>query len=162
MNVTQLQQQLTEFLEKDFEKAREQGYAVEVHAPALAEAFINSLRVVEAAPERPESGGFAFPEGFQRGDIVRVVRGRKVAHGVTGELFWAKESQYGWRIGVKDSEGTAHWTYIKNVVLEEPGSCPLPPEPRPTASKFARALMAVDSDAEAEDRILQAELDACR
>jgi len=54
-----------------------------------------------------------------KGDMVRVVRGRKVPHGTEGVLFWMKEQAYDGktvvRIGVKDSEGEAHWTYLKNV-----------------------------------------------
>jgi len=56
----------------------------------------------------------------QKGDQVVVTKGRKVPIGVEGEMFWMKEQNYSGkkvvRIGVKDSEGSVHWTYLKNVM----------------------------------------------
>lgn len=57
---------------------------------------------------------------------VRVVKGRKVAHGIEGECFWMcayDNSKYGdpWgiytsvRIGIKDDSGEVYWTSLNNV-----------------------------------------------
>lgn len=59
-----------------------------------------------------------------KGKEVVVVKGRKVAHGTVGTVFWTKEVNYdpykrSWnkeiRIGIKDSDGNVYWTYEKNV-----------------------------------------------
>ena len=61
---------------------------------------------------------------------VRVVKGRKVPIGTTGECFWMgsfDNSKYGdpWgiyttvRIGIKDDEGNVYWTSLGNVELVE-------------------------------------------
>ena len=58
-----------------------------------------------------------------------VNRGRKVPHGVTGEVFWLKEVNYdpyqrawGWKtkIGLKDDVGNVYWTYADNVDVVSP------------------------------------------
>ena len=59
---------------------------------------------------------------------VKVVKGRKVPHGTTGECFWMDAkcySPYGdpWgiytqvRIGIKDDSGGVFWTSLDNVEL---------------------------------------------
>lgn len=58
-----------------------------------------------------------------KGKVVKVVKGRKVPVGTTGEVFWTKDVTYGigyqsnevTRIGIKDKEGNIHWTYAHNV-----------------------------------------------
>lgn len=59
-----------------------------------------------------------------KGKEVVVIRGRKVPHGVKGEVFWIKKVNYDrygreWneeeKIGIKDIEGNVYWTYAKNV-----------------------------------------------
>lgn len=67
---------------------------------------------------------------FQRyfGKTVTVVKGRKVPHGTTGNVFWMGAtcySPYGdpWgiytsvRVGIKDSKGETYWTALNNVQL---------------------------------------------
>lgn len=54
------------------------------------------------------------------GDTVKVVRGRKVPLGTQGTVIWMGEQSYNGsypkkRIGLKDAEGTAHWTALSNV-----------------------------------------------
>lgn len=64
-----------------------------------------------------------------RGKRVVVSRGRKVPHGIEGEVFWLKEVNYDpynrpWgketRIGIKDDSGNVYWTYAKNVDVIAP------------------------------------------
>ena len=50
-----------------------------------------------------------------KGKTVVVARGRKVAKGTTGTVIWMGEGKWGWRVGVKDAAGTAHWTALSNV-----------------------------------------------
>jgi len=49
-----------------------------------------------------------------KGKMVKVVRGRKVAKGTTGQVFWLGMGEWGSRVGIKDSAGTVHWTAEKN------------------------------------------------
>lgn len=50
-----------------------------------------------------------------KGKTLKVVRGRKVKIGTTGICFWLGNSNFGQRVGIKDSDGTVYWTSIKNV-----------------------------------------------
>lgn len=54
-----------------------------------------------------------------KGQTVKVVKGRKVPIGTEGVVFWVGESQYGWRVGFEDAEGTTHWTAASNVEAVE-------------------------------------------
>lgn len=62
-----------------------------------------------------------------RGKRVKVVRGRKVAKGLTGLVFWAGEGRWGWRVGfTPDGGGEAVWTDRKNVeVIDDAASADL-------------------------------------
>lgn len=60
-------------------------------------------------------------EGFAKGAPLRVVRGRKVPLGTTGRCIWSGEGRYGWRVGLVDADGTAHWTSAANVELDVDG-----------------------------------------
>lgn len=70
-----------------------------------------------------------------KGKAVKVVKGRKVAKGTTGTVVWYGEGRYfgarprfrnGWnvagplRVGLKDAEGTVHWTDASNVEVINP------------------------------------------
>lgn len=59
---------------------------------------------------------------------VKVVKGRKVPKGTTGECFWMGSNDYSkygdpWgiyttvRIGIRDDEGKVWWTSLDNVEL---------------------------------------------
>jgi len=50
-----------------------------------------------------------------KGSHVKVVKGRKVAKGTEGAIFYVKDTCFGTKVGLKDAEGTAHWTYAHNV-----------------------------------------------
>lgn len=57
-----------------------------------------------------------------RGKTLRVVRGRKVPRGTVGECFWMGPDKFGngYRVGIKDENGTVHWTAESNCeVVEE-------------------------------------------
>lgn len=57
-----------------------------------------------------------------KGAPVKVVKGRKVPVGTTGECFWIGEGTWGTRVGLRDEAGETHWTAITNVerILDEP------------------------------------------
>jgi hypothetical protein len=71
-----------------------------------------------------------------KGKLVTVVKGRKVPKGTTGVVIWVGEGRYfgptprykssAWsakgalRVGVKDAEGTVHWTAASNVEVVNP------------------------------------------
>lgn len=58
---------------------------------------------------------------LERGRPVRVVRGRKVPIGTTGEIIWIGAGHWGTRVGLKDAAGTVHWTAATNVEIDVTG-----------------------------------------
>lgn len=50
-----------------------------------------------------------------KGKAVRVVRGRKVPVGTEGDVIWYGDGRYGKRVGIRDNNGTVHWTAAGNV-----------------------------------------------
>ena len=52
---------------------------------------------------------------ISKGDTVVIVKGRKAPVGFTGKLFWMKASEWGMRVGVKDSSDKVEWTYLSNL-----------------------------------------------
>lgn len=51
-----------------------------------------------------------------KGQTVTVIKGRKVAKGTTGIVFWVGEDSYGkGRIGFKGDDGETYWTATSNV-----------------------------------------------
>ena len=67
---------------------------------------------IKAANEHDKA---AVLNDFGKGDRVRVYKGRKVPKGTEGEIIWEGHGNYGPRVGVKDDEGTVHWTARSNV-----------------------------------------------
>lgn len=62
--------------------------------------------------------------GELKGSTLKVVRGRKVPQGTVGLCIWhgfGKKEAWGKRVGIKDSEGTVHWTAEKNCAVVEAG-----------------------------------------
>jgi hypothetical protein len=58
----------------------------------------------------------------ERDKLVRVVRGRKVAKGTLGVVFWTGASAYGDRVGLTDAAGATHWTAEDNVEVVGQGA----------------------------------------
>lgn len=81
--------------------------AAAVVAEAAAKAALVNRKVAEA-------------KRVAKGKTVTVVKGRKVAKGTTGEIFWLGETKFGTRVGIKDAAGTVHWTAITNVEVTNP------------------------------------------
>lgn len=50
-----------------------------------------------------------------RGKTLKVVKGRKVPKGTVGVCIWVGNGTWGERVGIKDSQGTVHWTAMSNV-----------------------------------------------
>lgn len=71
------------------------------------------------AAKAAEEAQALYAQRLQVGRPVRVVKGRKVAIGTEGHVFWAKEGQWGWRIGFKTPEGEAHFISADNVEVIE-------------------------------------------
>lgn len=90
-----------------------ENYALFLHNGAKQRELEDAIRTAARNAKR-----------IEKGKKVVVVAGRKVAHGVTGEVFWTKDVNYdpygresGWevKIGIKDDDGNVYWTYAKNV-----------------------------------------------
>ena len=58
---------------------------------------------------------FRILEQWGKGDRLVVVKGRKVPKGTEGICIWTGSSQWGERCGIRDDEGTVHWTASSNV-----------------------------------------------
>lgn len=56
-----------------------------------------------------------------KGDLIEVVRGRKVPRGTVGVVFWVGTCQFSGkpRIGFNDSNGTTHWTAGSNCEVND-------------------------------------------
>jgi hypothetical protein len=67
------------------------------------------------AAERYDAYMAAEAAKVAKGREVRVVKGRKVPVGTQGTVIWAGEGRYGRRVGLKDADGTVHWTAESNV-----------------------------------------------
>lgn len=50
-----------------------------------------------------------------KGKTITVFKGRKVPVGTTGLCIWVGHGTYGERVGIKDANGTVHWTAKDNV-----------------------------------------------
>lgn len=59
----------------------------------------------------------------RRGCRAVVAKGRKVAKGTEGRVFWLGESAYGWRAGLETDSGETVWTALSNLTRV------LPPKP---------------------------------
>lgn len=79
-----------------------------------------AARVAAAARSTRELENLEYAARLAKGKVVEVYRGRKVAPGTTGELFWMGEGTYGMRVGLKDAQGTVHWTSADNVRVANP------------------------------------------
>lgn len=72
-------------------------------------------------PEAVARNAAAKAEKIASGEIVKgatveVVAGRKVPKGTVGTVIWVGEDNWGkGRLGIKDAEGTVHWTASTNV-----------------------------------------------
>lgn len=61
------------------------------------------------------------------GKTVKVIKGRKLAIGTTGRIFWAQEQRsqygtwhYGWRYGIELVDGSRTFVDGKNVEVDHP------------------------------------------
>lgn len=74
-------------------------------------------------------------EKVTKGKVIKVVRGRKVPIGATGEVFWMGEVNYdpyirsyhrsyhsSWRIGFKADNDETYWTDVRNVEVVDPSA----------------------------------------
>ena len=64
--------------------------------------------------EEAEANAERRARAVRKGVKVKVVKGRKVPKGTVGECFWEGGGQYGPRIGLKEADGTTHWTATSN------------------------------------------------
>lgn len=83
--------------------------------PTLEVVYTAHLNRIQAAMTKLDRAKAKV--AVKHGDMVQVFKGRKVAIGTKGELFWSKPDDRfgGIRIGIKDANGTAHWTKLDNV-----------------------------------------------
>lgn len=104
--------------------------AVMAKAAAAAKVKADAYRSAKEAEEvaakaaRLEAEARAAVLPVVIGAEVVVIKGRKVKVGTRGVVFWAKDGEYGPRVGLKDSMGKEHWTSEDNVKTVVPGMGP--------------------------------------
>ena len=54
------------------------------------------------------------------GNVVKVVRGRKVPIGTVGNCFWSGYGKYGTRVGLQTAGGDKYFTAASNVEVQQP------------------------------------------
>lgn len=81
-------------------------------AAANASYWADRARVAREAEEAVA----ALKVEFAKGNVVKVVKGRKVPVGTEGTIFWFGESDFGgFRVGFKTVMGEVHYTALSNV-----------------------------------------------
>lgn len=93
-------------------------HKVKPQLTATKEEFEKLADLRKAIDEARRAEDLAMEETTVRKEKqIKVVKGRKVPIGTTGKVFWVGETQWGRRIGFKDSKGETHWTAIGNVIV---------------------------------------------
>jgi hypothetical protein len=77
-------------------------------------AEIRKIADDKRSAEEAEANAKNRAHAVRKGGKVKVVKGRKVPKGTVGECFWEGGGQYGPRIGLKEADGTTHWTATSN------------------------------------------------
>lgn len=90
----------------------------EVKLAALrAEVLADNLEI-RCAARRHAEWLVCEAKRLEKGKFVRVTRGRKVAKGTEGVLFWLEPGQFGMRAGIRDAQGNAHFTSADNLDVD--------------------------------------------
>lgn len=75
-------------------------------------------RLAKAAQEYLERDRAENPDKYvHRGDQVRIVRGRKIAKGTEGRVFWVGMTRFGKSIGVQKLDGEKFFVSAKNIEI---------------------------------------------
>lgn len=84
---------------------------------AAHEAWLAAREAEKAAAEeaRREEAAEARLREVRRGCRAVVARGRKVAKGTEGRVFWLGNGTYGWRAGLETDAGETVWTALNNL-----------------------------------------------
>jgi hypothetical protein len=84
---------------------------------AAHEAWVAAREAEKAAAleAKRESDAEARIREVRRGCRVVFARGRKVAKGTEGRVFWLGNGAYGWRAGVETDAGETVWTALTNL-----------------------------------------------
>lgn len=99
-------------------------------------------------------------DALANGEIVKnatvtVIKGRKVPVGTTGTVIWIGSSYGQTRLGIRDADGTTHWTAASNVQVVTPPQPatadtnqpqPAQPAPAPEALPFLAKTDGVTAD----------------
>jgi len=64
---------------------------------------------------RLEAQAEARVREVRRGCRAVVARGRKVAKGTEGRVFWLGQGDYGWRAGLETDDGQTVWVALSNL-----------------------------------------------
>lgn len=59
---------------------------------------------------------------IDKGDTVLVVKGRKIAKGTGGIVFWVGQNRWGTSVGIETADGTRAFTALENVKIKEWGN----------------------------------------
>ena len=101
---------------------------------AAEKAELEAARLAREEARRAEEAA-AEHAAPAKGKYVMVVKGRKVPKGTVGRCFWYGEGDYGYRVGLRDAEGTVHWTAASNCTAVD--YCPSAAEVATEAASLA-------------------------
>lgn len=90
------------------------------HKPAYRDYLIRQQEQALRAHDRKEwqQAAYAAVTPSSKGQTVKVVKGRKVPVGFTGQIIWTGTDNYGNdRIGIRSAEGDTQFTAASNVVV---------------------------------------------
>ena len=88
---------------------------------AAYEAFVKAESEA-AAKKRQEEADAKERITVNIGKMVEVVRGRKVAKGTIGQVFWMGQNQYGWTVGLRTSDKLDEKGRFADVVFVAKGN----------------------------------------
>jgi len=86
--------------------------AVAAHAAWMAARAAEKAAAEEA---RLEAQAEDRIREVRRGCRAVVARGRKVARGTEGRVFWLGQNDYGWRAGLETDDGQTVWVALNNL-----------------------------------------------
>ena len=97
------------------EKVAEVDATPEVVAAHAAWTAAREAERLAAEEARREEAAEARLREVQRGCRAVVARGRKVAKGTEGRVFWLGQGTYGWRAGLETDAGETVWIDLRNL-----------------------------------------------
>lgn len=102
------------FVYDDFDSRKQSTLTVDATPEVMAAYEAWRERLAQGERERV---ALLDAQRIEKGKFVEVVRGRKVAKGTRGLIFWTGNKGFGLSVGLKDAAGNVHWTAADNCAV---------------------------------------------